>query len=99
MSKTTGLERKRTRFRDEEEIDEALVLWFMEQRGITAPLTGPIMKTKAKILEKMIEDDPNWKFPTRDGWFWRWQKRHGTGQLSIHGEKRYTDCDSVECFC
>lgn len=98
VEQTEGLSRKRARLANDDELDKALVLWFKEQRALGAPISGPIIKAKAKILAKKLKPNEEIDFEASDGWFWRWQKRHGIGQSIIHGEKRSADQDAALKF-
>lgn len=93
-----GLSRKRARLANDDELDKALVLWFKEQRALGAPLSGPIIKEKARILAKKLKPNEELEFGASDGWFWRWQKRHGIGESVIYGEKRSADQEAASSY-
>lgn len=75
---------------EHERTDEALHVWFIQQREKGVPISGPILKEKALQFYKQLEDvvvDGQGKFTASDGWLFRWKKRYGIRQLQICGEK------------
>lgn len=79
-----------------QQVNEALYIWFLQQRSTGAPVTGPIIQAKAKILSKLI--DVNSNFGASDGWFSRWKKRYGIRFLSITGEKLSSNKAAAEDY-
>lgn len=77
-----------------EQVDDALWLWFIQERRKGTPLTGPILKQKAEMLHSKFENGG--KFAASDGWFYRWKKRHGVHFLSVCGEKLSANPDAAE---
>lgn len=72
-----------------EEVDNALWLWFSQERRRGTPISGPILKEKALILNKKLKGDEC--FTASEGWLSRWKKRHGIHLLTISGEKLSAD--------
>lgn len=73
-----------------EQLDDALFIWFSEQRERGMPLSGPILQEKALLLNKSTPNgDPT--FTASLGWLERWKNRHGIRQLSITGESLSSD--------
>lgn len=64
--------RKRMRLSSHPRIDEMLLRWFQQTRASNIPISGPMMKTKAEELGKLVGD----KFTCSDGWLDRFKKRH-----------------------
>ncbi|XP_054259564.1 jerky protein homolog [Macrosteles quadrilineatus] len=52
-----------------EQVDDALWLWFMQERRRGTPISGPILKEKAMILHKKLEGNDT--FTASDGWLSR----------------------------
>lgn len=67
-----------------ESLDEALLMWFEQQRERGVPISGPILKEKALSLNQKLGGDPS--FTASIGWLSRWKDRHGVRQLTITGE-------------
>lgn len=59
-----------------EKINEALFLWFTQQRVKGMPLSGPIIQEKAKILAEMLGEDGK-DFTASSGWLDRFKNRYG----------------------
>lgn len=67
-------------------VDEALWVWFCQERRKGTPLSGPIGKEKAVKLYEKLGGTLD-KFNASDGWLHRWKKRHGIRHVIIVGEK------------
>lgn len=83
-SEKTLEERHTSKVSQFDKIDEALFIWFSQERQRGTPLSGPLIQEKAVHLNKLMNGDP--KFIASNGWLDRWKKRHGIRQLSITGE-------------
>lgn len=70
-------------------VDDALWLWFTQERRKGTPISGPILKEKAMALHSKIENCGT--FTASDGWLARWKKRHGVHFISVCGEKLSAD--------
>lgn len=79
-----------------EQVDDALWLWFMQERRRGTPISGPILKEKAMILHKKLEGNDT--FTASDGWLSRWKKRHGVHFISVCGEKMSADQPAANEF-
>uniref|UniRef100_A0A1B6JVI3 HTH CENPB-type domain-containing protein n=1 Tax=Homalodisca liturata TaxID=320908 RepID=A0A1B6JVI3_9HEMI len=66
-------------------VEDALWLWFVQERRRGTPLSGPILKEKAMILHSKLQ--PEEAFVASDGWLSRWKKRHGVHFIGVCGEK------------
>lgn len=77
-----------------EKIDEAVFLWFSQERQKGVPISGPLIQEKALQLNKLMNGDS--AFTASNGWLDRWKKRHGIRQLTISGEKLSADTASAE---
>lgn len=67
------------------EVDEALYMWFLQERNRHTPISGPILAMKAKFFYKEItkKDD----FVASKGWLERFKSRHGIRLMTVTGEK------------
>jgi hypothetical protein len=77
-------------------LDDALWLWFMQERRRGTPINGPILKEKAVILHSKLGEKGN--FSASDGWLTRWKKRHGVHFLGVCGEKLSADQPAANDF-
>lgn len=78
-------------------VDEALWVWFCQERRKGTPLSGPLVKEKAvKLFEKLGGDVET--FQASEGWFHRWKLRHGIRHVVIAGEKLSADDDAAKDF-
>lgn len=89
-SKTTPLDK----------LDQALFLWFSQEREKGTPINGPLIKEKALHLNRLMNGDES--FTASTGWLDRFKKRHGIRQLTITGERLSSDeaaaCEYVNTF-
>lgn len=78
------------------EVEEALNMWFLQERNRHAPTSGPMLAMKAKFFYKEItkKDD----FVASKGWLERFKSRHGIRLMTITGEKLSNDATCIEPF-
>lgn len=77
-----------------EHLDNALWLWFNQEKRKGAAISGPILKEKALVLNQKIGIEN--RFSASEGWLSRWKKRHGVYHLNVAGnEKTAMTNDSV----
>ena len=70
-----------------EKLDEALYIWFRQQRGKHTPRTGVLLQGKAKVFYERLYQDATRPFCTSVG-FWIWfMKQHNLRILSVQGEQ------------
>ena len=83
-------------------LDEALYLWFLQQRLLGAPISGPILCEKALQLFRQIhalkDTASTEEFKASKGWLWRFCNSHGMKQLVIQGESLSSDTSFVGPF-
>lgn len=80
----------------QELLDDAMWVWFCQERRKGTPLSGPIIKEKAFILQKKLEGDG--EFTASEGWLHRWKTRHGVRNVAISGEKLSADDEAAKEF-
>ena len=85
--------RKRFREGKDNEVDEALKLWFTDARNRGLPCSGPLLRAKAEDLAKNLGKTD---FVASDGWLSRWKARHGILYKKMHGEKQDADTEAAE---
>ena len=92
--------RKVMRLAKDEQLDQALYLWFVQQRSVGMPISGPILCEKAKQLSEQLhaEEATTPPFSASSGWLWRFCNRHGIRRLSLQGEKLSADTEAPESF-
>ena len=89
--------RKVMRLADDDKLDQALFLWFVQKRSQNLPISGPVLCEKAAIMHAQIhagESVP--PFQGSRSWLWRFCNRHGVRQLSLQGEKLSSDTTAVD---
>ncbi|XP_054011368.1 jerky protein homolog-like [Hylaeus anthracinus] len=64
-------------------LDEALYVWYMQERENGVSISGPMLRQKALSLNNKFSGDPT--FTASVGWLGRWKARHGI-RLTISGE-------------
>ncbi|GBM88702.1 Jerky -like [Araneus ventricosus] len=80
-----------------EKLDEAVYLWFKQQRAQGIPISGNILKEEACLLSQ--KSNENESFSASQGWLDKFKKkRHGIRQLAIAGEKLSANKDSAKDF-
>ena len=92
--------RKIMRLAKEQQVEEAVYLWFVQKRSQDTPVSGPLLKEKAKEFHEKLhieEDDPP-SFTASSGWLWRFCNRHGIRELSLQGEQLSSDPTATEPF-
>lgn len=77
-------------------VEDALWLWFVQERRRGTPLSGPILKEKAMILHSKLQ--PEEAFSASEGWLSRWKKRHGVHYIGVCGEKLSADPTAAKNF-
>lgn len=95
-SEKTLEKRQKTTVSSYEKLDEALFLWFTQEREKGIPISGPLVKEKSLQLNKLMNGDPS--FSASCGFLDRWKKRHGIRQLTISGEKLSADNEAAADF-
>lgn len=96
VDETSGLQRKKTRLGSNTSVDDCLYTWFVQKRSEGVPISGPAIKWQAEKFHKDLKLEGD--FSASDGWLWRWQKRHGIGEIKISGEARSNDVQGAEQF-
>ena len=71
----------------DKKVDEAGAMWFMQKRSEGAPISGPILMTKALQFHTKLYPDGGEEFKASTGWLKNFQHRYGICQLAIQGEK------------
>ena len=92
-------ERKIMRLAEDEKVDEAVYLWYVQKRSQGIPITGPVLREKAQLFHQQLQcDKPSSSFQASTGWQWRFCQRHGIRQLTLQGEKLSCDSDAPAPF-
>ena len=94
-----GLKRKSLKVAHDEQLDNALYAWFIQQRTSGTPISGPPLQEKAKHFYSQLHTDPtDGDFKASTGWLEKFKTRHGIRNLSIQGEKLSAAEETVEPF-
>lgn len=65
-------ERKIMRLADDEKVDEAVYLWYVQKRSEGIPITGPILREKAQLFHQQLHGD-NYSSTFKASTGWQWQ--------------------------
>ena len=79
-----------------DELDKAVYVWFKQKRMEGVPVSGPMLCEKAVQLNLLLGGEST--FVASPGWKWRFCRRHGIRNLSIHGEKLSSDKKAADEF-
>ncbi|KAK7586132.1 hypothetical protein V9T40_004008 [Parthenolecanium corni] len=85
---------KRFREPKNKNLDEALYVWFKQQRALKIPVSGPILQEKANNLARML-GLPD--FNCTVSWIQRFRTRHGIVFGKITGESASVNLDLLVC--
>ncbi|XP_053969096.1 jerky protein homolog-like [Anastrepha ludens] len=88
--------RKNMKTAENKELEQAMIKWFLQQRSIGNPLSGPILCEKAKIFAEKMDNLS--EFKASDGWLRNFKARHGIRELDLCGEKLSADNTAAEKF-
>lgn len=88
--------RKTTKTAENPKVEDALYAWFHQQRERHAPISGEILKEKAKFFYEEIENKQD--FHASDGWLKNFKSRFGIRLLQISGERLSADESEIPDF-
>nr|XP_012140925.1 PREDICTED: jerky protein homolog-like [Megachile rotundata] len=91
-----GSNKKSMSTAENDHLESAVFLWFLQQRTIGTPITGPILCEKALQLNKKIGGSTNFK--ASKGWLRNFKARHGIRLLNIQAEKQSINAEAGETF-
>ena len=84
---------------EDSELDEAVYIWFVQQRSLGASVSGPVLCAKAvQLYDKLNGGETVPPFQASKGWLWRFCNCHGMRQLTMQGEKLSSDSTACEPF-
>lgn len=91
-----NLDQKTTKLSgDAAQIDKICLEWFIRARSQHIPISGPLVKAKAKEVAADLKCD---KFSASDGWLQKWRRRHNISFKCISGESADVNQEDVEQF-
>lgn len=88
--------RQTLRTGDYPQMEEALYAWFLQERRRHVPISGDILREKAKFFYRKIMNKDD--FHASIGWLDKFKKRYGIRFLCITGEKLSSDFSAVAPF-
>ena len=80
---------------DYKKLDEALYIWFRQQRELNIPLSGALLREKARMLYEQLYPNTTKIFTASTGFQWSFSKRHDLKNLAIQGEQASSDIISA----
>lgn len=78
----------------DEQHENAVFTWFLQQRSIGQPISGPILCEKARMFSEKMGVG----FKASTGWIRNFKNRHGIRELDIAGEKLSADSEAANKF-
>lgn len=93
--KNQNRQTKKLRKPSHEDLDEALLKWFIQQRSFNIPVSGPILKIKADQLAGMLRIE---NYDCSHGWIERFKKRHNINFGKVCGEARDVNRNVTDDF-
>ncbi len=95
MSESSNLSRKRSRLSPQEDIGEALHIWFKDKVAQGARISGPILQEKARQLSEEKGLDPK-AFVASQGWLTKWKARYQIVFKKEQGERASADVEGAK---
>lgn len=81
------------------DLEKSLYEWFLNQRQRNCAVSGPMLKSRAKVeFERLYPDRGSGSFNASDGWLSKFKKRHGIRYLKICGEILSSDTSEITPF-
>uniref|UniRef100_H3B5D1 HTH CENPB-type domain-containing protein n=1 Tax=Latimeria chalumnae TaxID=7897 RepID=H3B5D1_LATCH len=96
VSETEGLSRKRACTASDAPLDTAVYNWFVQERAVGTPISGPIVKAQAEKFCQEFDGDNN--FAASQGWLDHFKRCHGISQVKISGEIRSANSEAASIF-
>lgn len=94
-ARSTSCKRQRIREGKFKSIEDSLLQWFYQARASSIPISGPILKEKAKEISQKISVTD---FRASNGWLDRFRIRHGIVYRQICGEAKSVNMDDVNLW-
>lgn len=88
--------RKTLKSADNNDLENALYLWFTQRRSLGEPISGPMLCEKALEFNKKLNGPTDFK--ASSGWLSKFKQRHGIRQLDVQGESLSGDTVAAEAF-
>ncbi|KAG8245417.1 hypothetical protein J6590_108198 [Homalodisca vitripennis] len=88
--------RKSMKRPQDEKLEEAMYLWFIQRRTKGEPISGPLLCEKAIQINKKLGGSADFKAST--GWLKNFKSRHGIRELDIQGEILSGDSAAAEKY-
>uniref|UniRef100_A0A1B6LJJ7 HTH CENPB-type domain-containing protein n=1 Tax=Graphocephala atropunctata TaxID=36148 RepID=A0A1B6LJJ7_9HEMI len=88
--------RKSMKTAENKELEEAVFKWFLQQRTLGNPLSGPIICEKATLFAEKMNSLGSFK--ASNGWLRNFKARQGIRELDLSGEKLSADPKAAENF-
>lgn len=89
-------ERKTLKTSDNVELENAVYLWFLQQRRLHVPLSGDMICEKAILFHRQLTGNEG--FVASKGWLDRFKHRHGIRRLKMTGEKLSSNEGAIEPY-
>jgi len=74
-----------------DKLDQALYIWFRQQREKDVAVSGSLLQEKAKILYSQLYPNSTTSFSASSEFKWQFCKRHNLRSITVQGEQRSAD--------
>jgi hypothetical protein len=83
-----------------EDLEKALVTWFMQQCSKGAPVSGPLLKESFTAFHSIYPESAgsSFSFVASNRWLSNFVSRHGIRSISLQGESLSADTSAVDGF-
>jgi DDE superfamily endonuclease/Tc5 transposase DNA-binding domain/CENP-B N-terminal DNA-binding domain len=99
VSNTLESANKKTLHKPEfSDLEDKVYEWFLTQRQRNCPVSGPMLKARAKVEFEKLHPGKSGSFSASNGWLSNFKKRHGIRHLKICGEILSNDTTQITPF-
>lgn len=81
---------------DDEDLEDAVYLWFTQRRSLGELIWGPLICEKALQFNAQLNGPKDFK--AISGWLRNFKARHGIRELDIQGEKLSSDLQAGSVY-
>ncbi len=84
-SKEGSTKRKTMKLVENEKLEEAMYVWFIQRRGKGDPISGPMVCEKTLLMNEKLGGPKDFK--ASHGWLHNFKSHHGIHELDVQGER------------
>ncbi len=95
-NKEGSTKRKTMKSAENEKLEEAVYVWFIQCRSKGDPISGPMVREKALLMNEKLGGAKDFK--ASHGWLHKFKSRHGIRELDVQGERLSSGATDTEEF-